>query len=394
MAEDLQARGHQVTVITGFPNHPFGELYDGYRMRPWQWEEIRGVRVLRLPLFPDHSLSSIRRALNYGTFALSASTLGMLHSLNLKVDVVYVYLPPLTVSLPAVMLSWLLRAPIVYWITDLWPESLSATDADLGSRSYRFVRGLGNWAYARANIICVNSPGFERNLIDKGLPEDQIEVVLDWADEDLFFPTKPDEDLAQTFGLKDKFNIIYGGNLGTVQRLDTVIQAAKKLSEIEDIQFVFIGDGTEEERLKRHVSEQRVENVRFIPRQPMEQIHRFFALADVLLVHLKDDPVFRMQIPSKIIAYLACGRPILCAVPGAASAVVRESDAGVVCPSEDPEAMAECVRQLYTMPKAKREAFGERGRQIYLHNYTREVQVSRVEEILKQAAGDNQQKGS
>jgi glycosyltransferase involved in cell wall biosynthesis len=118
----------------------------------------------------------------------------------------------------------------------------------------------------------------------------------------------------------------------------------------------------------------------------MEQIHRFFALADVLLVHLQDDPIFRMQIPSKTMAYMACGRPILCAVPGVTAEIVRQAGAGLTCPSENPAAMAECVRQLHAMSKGERESMGERGREAYLVNYTRQVQVERVEDILKQAS--------
>jgi glycosyltransferase involved in cell wall biosynthesis len=389
MAEGLQARGHQVTVITAFPNHPFGQVYDGYQMRPWQWEEIDGVDVLRLPLFPDHSLSPVRRALGYGSFALSASTLGLVNSYKIKADVMYVYLPPLTVSAPAALFSRLFQAPIVYWITDLWPESLIAAGADIGPRMHRIIRRAEDWAYGKAHTICVNSPGFKENLIGKGIPPDKIKTVVDWADEDMFFPVEPDKDLAQQFGLQGKFNVVYGGNLGTVQRLDTVIEAAKRLDHIDGIQFVLIGDGTEEDDLKRQAAEQQVKNVRFIPRQPMEEIHRFFALADVLLVHLKRDPVFRMQIPSKTMAYMACGRPILCAVPGSAATVVHEAGAGIICPSEDPVAMADSVHQLHEMPKAERESMGERGRQAYLANYTRQVQVDRVERILKQASGSN-----
>lgn len=388
MAEGLQAKGHKVTIITAFPNHPFGQIYDGYRMRPWQWEDVHGVDVLRLPLFPDHSLSAARRALGYSSFALSAATLGMINSLRVKADVMYVYLPPLTVSAPAALLSCLHQAPIVYWITDLWPESLMAAGANIGPRTHHVIRGIEDWAYKRAQTICVNSPEFKHNLIDKGVLDEKIEVVVDWADEDIFFPVEPDQDLAREFDLNEKFNIIYGGNLGTVQALDTVIAAAELLQDLEEVQFVFIGDGTDEHKLKRQVAEREIKNVRFIPRQPMDQIHRFFALADLLLVHLKQDPIFEMQIPSKTMAYLACGRPILCAVSGAAEEVVRDAGAGIFCPSENPQAMAEQIRTFYAIPESDRRILGEQGRQTYLEKYTRSVQIDRVEAILKRAVAD------
>lgn len=390
MANDLQTKGHKVMVITGFPNHPLGRIYEGYKIQPWQWDDVRGVKVLRLPLYPDHSRSLARRMLNYGSFALSAATLGSFLSYNFKPDIMFTYFAPLTVGAPAAILSLLHRIPMVYWITDLWPENLHAGGARIGPGMYRTIRKVEDWGYRQAKTICVDSPGFKHNLIEKGVPSHKIHVVVEWADEDLFFPTKYDENLAQQFGLAGKFNIIYGGTLGPVQGLGTVIDAARLLQDLENMQFVFIGDGNDEENLKRQVSEYALQNVRFIPRQPPEDIHRFFALADVLLVHLKRKPIFELQLPSKIIAYLACGRPILCAMSGSAAKIVHDAGAGVFCRSEDPQAMAEQVRTLYAMSKSEREAMGQRGRQTHLHNYTRTVQVNRIEEILKRVAGVSQ----
>ena len=386
LAEDLQDRGNDITVITGFPNHPFGRIYEGYRIKLWQWDNVRGVKVLRVPLFPDHSLSFIQRAVNYSSFALSVTLMGSLLTRRLKADVIFVYLPPLTIGMPAAFLSRLHHAPIAYWMTDLWPENLIAAGVQLKPFFYNFIRHIENWVYNQGKVICLNSPGFIDNLKDKGVNPKKIDVVPDWADESLFFPTKYDEELAHQFGLSGKFNVIYGGNLGKVQGLEVVIEAAKSLQNLEDVQFVFIGDGTESEKLKKRVSECTLRNVVFIPRQPPEQIRRFFALADVLLVHLKRKPVFEMQIPSKIIAYLACGRPILCAVHGVARKIVQDASAGVSCPSEDSLALSTQVRYLYEMPRSELEKMGRNGRQVYLSKYTRKIQVDRVESILKKAA--------
>jgi glycosyltransferase involved in cell wall biosynthesis len=386
LAEDLQDRGNDVTVITGFPNHPFGRIYEGYRIKLWQWDNVRGVKVLRLPLFPDHSLSLIQRAVNYSSFALSATLMGSFLTRRLKADVIFVYLPPLTIGIPAAFLSSLHHAPIVYWMTDLWPENLIAAGVQLKPFIYNFIRHIENWVYSQGKVICLNSPGLIDNLMDKGVNRKKIDVVPDWADENIFFPTKYDEELARQFGLSGKFNVIYGGNLGKVQGLEVVVEAAQSLQDLEDVQFVFIGDGTESEKLKKMVFECTLRNVIFIPRQPPEQIRRFFALADVLLVHLKREPVFEMQIPSKIIAYLACGRPILCAVHGVAAKIVQDASAGVSCPSEDSLALSTQVRYLYEMPCSELEKMGQNGRQVYLAKYTRKIQVSRVESILKEVA--------
>lgn len=306
LAEYLRRAGHQVIVITGFPNNPFGRFYDGYKVNPWQWDEVGGVKVLRLPLYPDHSTSKWRRLFNYGSFALSSTTLGALFSLRFRADMVSAYFAPLSIGVPATLLRWLHRAPMVYLITDLWPENLREMGRRLGQSIFKTIERVEDWGYEQAEAICVDSPGFEVKLIEKGVELEKIHVVAEWADESLFFPSEPEEELAETHGLTDKFNVIYGGNLGTVQHLSTIVTAARLVQDLDEVQFVFIGDGNEEANLKRQVNEQNLDNIRFIPRQPPEEIHRFFSLADVLLVHLKREAIFEMKLPSKAIAYMAC----------------------------------------------------------------------------------------
>ena len=382
VAEFLQGRGHEVTVITDFPNHPFGKIYPGYRMRWRQWDEVRGVRVLRLPLYPDHSLSALRRAMHYSSFALSAATLGAWLTRRFRPDVLLVYLPPLTQWLPIRVLEWMHKVPVVYWETDLWPDALGATGKGPRPMVRRAIERLDAAVHRRAEKVCLNSPGLARRLEEKGVPPERLEVITDWADESLFFPVDPDPGLAAEHGLAGKFNIVYGGNFGPAQGLDAVLDAAGHLLDLEDLQIVLIGGGEAEAALRRRVEEEKLHNVRFVPRQPMTEIHRFFALADVLLVHLNPDPLFELQIPSKTMAYLACGRPILCAIKGSAAEVVEDAEAGLTAPPGDGEAIARALRRLTEMPRPERERLGENGRRTYLKKYTREVQARRFEDLL------------
>lgn len=386
MAQDLQAAGHEVLVITGFPNHPLGRIYDGYKMRLWQWDCFKDVKILRLPLFPDHSTSAGYRALNYFSFLLSSATLGLFLSRRFRPEIIFTYFAPFTISVTATLISrFHKRIPIVYWITDLWLENVEASGFKFKPYVTKMIRKFENWSYFQAKSLCVDSPGFETNLIQKGVPKRKIHTIVEWADEDLFFPAKPDNEFAQKYSLDNKFNVVYGGNLGTVQHLSTLIYAAELVQDLKAVQFVFIGDGNDMVNLKQLVTELNLSNVRFIPRQPLHEIHRFFALANVLVVHLKKEPIFHLQLPSKIIAYMACGRPILCAVPGSAKKIVFDAQAGVSCESEDPQGIAEQVRILYQMPQDERETLGKCGRQAYLEKYTRTIQVQRIENILFQA---------
>ncbi len=358
-------------------------------MKLWQWDNVRGVRVLRLPLYPDHSTSPLRRLVNYTSFATSSAALGAIKTLGFRADVIFAYFAPLTMGLTAAWFKRLHAAPLVYWITDLWPENLGATGVRMGRALYTAVQRFEEWSYEQAAVICVDSPGFKSNLVGKKVSAHKVHIVPEWADENLFFPVAKDKELAQAHSLLGKFNILYGGNLGTVQHLETVIEAAARLKDLPQLQFVFVGDGNDMTNLKNLAELRELENVRFIPRQPIEEIHRYFALADVLLVHLKKEPIFKLQLPSKVIAYLACGRPILCAIPGAAAEIVSKAQAGVLCPSEDPSVLAEQARKLYAMPITEREALGQNGRRVYLEKYTRRLTVGKIADILDSAVAQH-----
>lgn len=382
LAEDLQHAGHDVTVITGFPNHPFGRIYDGYRQRLRQWDDVRGVPVLRIPLYPDHSLSSARRLLHYGSFALTAATIGAWTTRKMDIDVIIVYLPPWTNWLPIRVLQLIHAVPLVYIVTDVWPESLMGIGRNLPSWQMRATNRLVASVIGRASAICVNSAGYEALLRERGVPADRLEILIDFADDDVFHPTDPDPELAHRYGMAGRFNVLYGGNLGAAQGLEAVIEAAALLADLPNVQFVFIGDGTHEKELKQLAAARRLDNVRFIDRQPMSEMRRFFALAEVLVMHLTDSPVFELQVPSKTIAYMACGRPILCAVAGSAATIIEEAGAGLCCRPSDPQDISAKVRELHAMTPRERSRLGDNGRTAYLAKYTRAAQARKLERVL------------
>lgn len=382
LAKDLASRGHTVTAITGFPNYPQGKLYPGYSIRWRQWEVRDNVRILRVPLYPDHTRSAVKRIANYGSFALSASILGL--AMAGPADIVWVYHPPLTTGLPALAIHSVYRVPFVYEIQDMWPETLAATGMASSKRVLGMAGSLARCIYRHASAVTVISPGFKRNLIEKGVPTDKIHIISNWADEDVYHPCERDEALARQVGLDGHFNVVYAGNLGAAQALGNVISAAALLKDLADVQFIFIGDGVEEERLKNAAAAAGLTNMRFLGRMQPQQMPAYYALADVVLVHLKDDPLFEITIPSKTIAYLASGRPILAAVKGDAAEVVQAAGAGVTCPPENPQALADGLRFLHGLPRDQREAMGAAGRQAYLNQYTRSVLIGRYESLFEQ----------
>jgi glycosyltransferase involved in cell wall biosynthesis len=372
--------GHSVTTITGFPNYPEGRIYPGYKQRLWSRENMDGVRLLRLPLYADHSRSGARRALNYLSFAASASLLGPL--LCGSAEVMWVYHPPLTVGIPAWLIGALRHIPFVYEIQDMWPETLQSTGMMNSPAALKILTAMARFIYMRACAITVLSPGFKRNLVSKGVPEAKIHVMPNWADEELYRPLPRDEKLATDYGLSGRFNIMFAGNMGAAQALGNVLDAADRLKDLPEMQFVLIGSGVDRQGLEDFVRKRRLLNVRFIDRQPEERIPAFLALADVFLVHLKKDPLFEITIPSKTIAYMACARPILAAIEGDAAEVVQTARAGLVCKPEDPAALEETVRQLYRMSPQQRRAMGDAGRSAFLEQFTKRVLIRRYEDLF------------
>lgn len=380
LAEGLQERGHQVTVLTGFPNYPYGTLYEGYRLRPWHVETVSGVRVIRLHLYPDHSRSPVRRILNYSSFCMSASILGPI--LCGPVDVMYVRHPPLTVGVAAWILSLARHIPFIYAVHDLWPESIVAAGMLTNRRLISLLERMECFIYRRADAIGVASPGFIGHLQRKGVPRGKIQLLTDWADEQVYRPVSPDPSLAEELGMAGRFNVVFGGQLGIAQGLDTLIDAWEFLRPHENIQLVIVGDGVEKRRLEAVVAVRGLRNVRFLGRLPSDKMPTIYAMADVLLVHLIANPIFRMSVPGKTYAYMGCGKPLLMAVDGVAAEMIRSANAGLTCPSEDPQAIARAVLQFFHLPQKMREAMGANAREAFLKQYSQSVVLEKHERLL------------
>ncbi len=383
LAESLQALGHEVTVVAGFPNYPYGRTYPGYRQRLWQRESRNGVTMIRVPVYPDHSRSGFRRALNFLSYCASAALLGPF--LVSKPDIIHVIHPPLTLGPVAWYMSRLWGVPFTYEIKDLWPETLQATGMLTDVRLLSLVERLGRWVYRRAAAISVVSPGFRAALIAKGIPAEKIRVISNWVDTDFYRPMPPDPALAERLGLAGRFNVMFAGGIGIAQHLDTVLEAAEILADLPSVQWVIVGDGVDLPRLQEAARARSIANVRFLGRHPESAMPGLYALADVLLVHLVTDPLFRITIPHKIFAYMACGKPILAAVEGDAADIVRNTKAGVTCAPCDAAVLAETLRRMSMMPQAERDALARNGRHAAVDEYGRTRLAREIERMLEGA---------
>ncbi len=363
LAQEMVKRGHISTVLTSFPNYPFGKTYEGYRQRAWQRETIDGVNVVRVPMFPDHSTSIKRRAMSYASFGTSASLLGTM--LARRPDLVWIHHPPLTTGLAGWWLSKLKRVPFVYEVHDLWPETLVSSGMVEENRMTRAIRKTCDFLYQRAAAVVVTSPGMKTHLVQQGLSGEKVHVIPQWADEEALAPTERDEDFGQRHGLAGKFNLVFTGNVGVAQGGDSILQAARLLQRLGDVQFVIVGAGVELGALRTKAIAMGLNNIRFLGQFKKEEMPSFFAWSDALLVTLKADPLFAITIPSKTQAYLHAGRPILCGVAGDTAQVIERSGAGLTFPPEDARALAQAICDLRAMSEQERMQLGANGRAAY-----------------------------
>jgi colanic acid biosynthesis glycosyl transferase WcaI len=380
-AKALRDRGHEVEVITGFPNYPGGKIYPGYRIHFYRREMTEGISVQRLALYPSHDKSAFRRVLNYISFGLSAASIGPF--VAEKPDVIYVY--NLVTLWPAsVIFKTLYQCPILYDITDLWPDSVITSNMLRNRVLTKLLDRYCLMVYRRASHLVTATPGIRNELVKRGLTEDHISVIYNWCDEENMKPMERDETLVVQYGLSGNFIVMFAGNMGLLQGLETVLKAAELILQTHTkIKFVFVGGGVERERLKKTAEEGHLTNVLFLERQSPEAMGGILSLADVMLVHLQDRALFRMTIPSKVQAYMAAGKPVLLGVRGDAADVARASGCGIVVEPENPGAIADGIIQLYNMEPSQRIQLGINGREYYEKYMSMEVGLECFERIFQ-----------
>lgn len=378
-AQALAARGHAVEVVTGFPNYPGGRVYDGYRIRPWRNERAGAVNVTRLALIPSHSQSKIGRIANYISFWFTSFLYLLVFAR--RADVVYVYHPPMTVGLAAAMARMVRRTPTVLDIQDMWPDTLRATGMMGNERVLRLVGVVSAWVYRHVDRITVISPGFGWLLQDRGVPAGKIDLVPNWAPE--VADAKPLAEGHKPFSSAHTFRLLFAGNMGAAQGLSSVLQAAALVQDQHpEIGFYFLGSGISVADLKSEAARLDLRNVTFLPRVGLDEVGAYLQAADALLVHLTNDPLFEITIPSKTQAYLAAGKPIILAVAGDAADLVQRAGAGVTVPPENPQDLAQAVIGMAALPKDARDKLGRNAAAFYDAELSLDQALTRLERLF------------
>lgn len=382
----LVERGHSVTVLTGLPNYPAGKLFPGYRLFQWPFEDFHGAKIVRSPLLPRGNNRGVRLALNYFSFALFSSIVGPLLCRG-KFDKIFVFEPsPVTVGIPAIIMKFFKKAPVFFWVLDLWPESLSATGAVRSKKIIGLVGKMTALIYRHCDRILVQSKGFIPHVQRLNVPAQKIRYFPNWA-EALYEP-RAEVNVAEFDQIPDGFRILFAGNIGEAQDFPTILDAAEIVRKSNPaIQWVIAGAGRNLDWLKSEVKRRSLHtSFFFVGSLPQERMPDLFRAADCLLVSLKDEEIFNVTIPGKLQAYLACGRPLLGSLNGTGGEVILEANAGHVAPAENPAELAKMAISLAALSSEKRDAMGAAGRAYYLANFERSRQISNLERILEEEA--------
>ena len=377
--------GQDATVLTGFPNHPTGVVPEEWRSRLRHLhytETIDGVRVVRTWLWPLPNRKAHERILNYASFCVSAAVSGLFLK---KPDVVIATSPQLLCALSGWWLAWWKRVPFVFEVRDLWPESLAAVGAGSeGSILHRTLAAIAGFLYRRAHRIVVVAPAFKDHLIRYwNVPAAKISIVENGVEADLFRLDPAALDERRKLKLEDRFVICYIGTMGNAHGLDTLIAAAKDLqTALPSAMFLLIGEGADKERIVELAAASGLTNIMFLGQQPRETIPSYVSASDLCLVMLKKTELFKTVIPTKLLEYMACERPVVVAVDGQARKIIEEAGAGVFVEPEDSRALVEAIVELAKNPEQRRQ-MGASGRHYIVTGFSREKTARDYITVLK-----------
>ena len=378
IAFDLAKKGHVVTVLTGKPNYPKGRFHDGYNFLNKGEEIINGVHIIRTPIFPRLDGSAKFLILNYLSFCFF-SLFSILFRIKGDFDVIFSHLPsPLTSALPGIWLKKKFKVPLVMWVLDLWPESVSANSSIKKGFLYERIKGLVQYIYNNSDKILVSSNSFKTSIIENfSINCKKVDFFPNWA-EDVFLESKPTE---ETPCFPDGFNIVFAGNIGEAQNFENILKAVE-LTKGKGINWIIIGEGRKLKWVKKEATHKELDNLFLLGRYPIERMPGFFNKADAMLVALKNEPTFSLTIPAKIQAYMASSKIIVAMLNGEGNELIKKSRAGVSVRAGDYVSLANEVVRLQGISKEEREMMEKKSKEYYDRYFNKKKLFLQLQEVL------------
>ncbi len=381
LSREWARQGHDVTVVTAFAHHPTGIKAPADRAVVTRRETVDGIRVIRTYVYAAANKGTGKRMASYVSFMLSSSLIGPWRVE--RPDVVIATSPQLLCGVAGYFLARFLRAPFVFEVRDLWPESILAVEALKEGKFIRMLKGVARFLYTHCSRIVTVGDGYRHGIHTRyGIPKDRMDVIRNGIDTSLFVPLSRDNAVRAEYGWANKFVAMYVGTHGMAHGLTSVLEAAKAMRDDPDILFVFVGEGAEKDGLKRQAADWGLPNVQFIDQQPKSRVPLFYAACDLGLVTLRDSPLFQEVLPSKIFEYLGMERAIVLAVGGEARKVVEAAGAGEYVPPGDVPALVAAIRRL-SADRTRLAAMGRAGREYVLTHFDRKALAGEYLGILR-----------
>ena len=381
---EMVARGHEVTVLTGKPNYPDGTLFPDYAANPAAFMEYSGARLVRVPM-TMRGKGGLSLIINYLTFALSSCTIGVFRLRGQSFDAIFVFgASPVSVALPAILVKWLKRTPVAFWVLDLWPQSLQAVGAVKSSAILTLV-GVGvGWIYRRCDLVLAQSRSFVPQISQQLKDPSKVIYFANWSEAiELPENSPPAEEVAKQDGV---FDIVFAGNIGEAQDFPAILDAALQLRE-EPVRWLIVGDGRKAKWVQGEIDRLGLAGkVVMLGRFPLERMPSFYRHADALLVSLRRDPIFALTIPGKLQSYLAAGIPVLAMLDGEGQEVLRASGAGFATGAGDAAGLVANVRRMMAASAQELVEMGHRGRAYSQREFDRTGQLTQLERILANMA--------
>ena len=380
LAEQLIEKKHKVTVLTGLPNYPKGKLFKGYNFFSFGRYYENRLSIIRVPIIPRFSSKGWQLFLNYFSFALSASLISPF--ISKKYDLIFVYEPsPFTVGIPAVLIKKFIKKPIIFWVQDLWPESLEAAGKIKSPVVIYLISKMVRWIYKNCDVVLVQSKGFINSVINSGAMKEKIIYIPNWAENE-YILTPKNTNFDNLDFPKNGFKVLFAGNLGAAQSLNTIIKAAVTLKNSE-INWIIVGDGRYKKYLMENINDNSLQDkFFFIDQQPLSNMSNLFSSSDVLLVTLLKKHIFSLTVPGKIQSYMASGKPIVAAIDGEGFNIINNSKSGIAVKAEDHESLANAILNMSKMNKSDLDNMGKMGFKYYQDNFNRESLIQKIEKIM------------
>ncbi|MEG1580878.1 MAG: glycosyltransferase family 4 protein [Bacteroidaceae bacterium] len=382
VAFELAKKGYNVTVLTGIPNYPKGKFFPSYGLIKRRKEVVNGVKIHRALLVPRGNGKGLRLALNYFSWAFFASLQVIWICLFHRFDAIVVHeTSPITVGIPAVLAKKMQRIPMLFWVLDLWPESLTAAGGVTSPSVLKFFTRLTQWIYKHSSKILLSSRGFRNSICEKGPFGDKLEYFPNWAERTITSN--------RTYHLPEiptGFCIMFAGNMGEAQDFEHIMECALQLKEEKQIHFLFVGDGRKRTWVETFIEKEKLEQtVHWLGRHPLESMPIFFEQANVMFVSLKNKHIFNLTAPAKFQSYMAAGKPIVAMLNGEGQRLIEESSCGLFVKAGDADALAKTLKRMTQMESKQLEQWGKNGRDFCAEHFNLEKSMNHLCRLLEHA---------